>query len=348
MNATLRPAGAIGVAVVLAAAVFAVVTAAATNSARAAPGATDRAEAAPKVLIFGQGTWNGSGRRHETFTDGPYPLDVDTRISFTLKVAANGRASGSFRQEGTSTPNGNGWGGQMKHVITGTLAGDAGNVAIVGQISTAGTITYKGKGVPLASTKAYSARLGPTSAGCNVVNSKYWTARRVAGTGKTPAPATIKTSEKNALQALDAALDMRPYNPPLDTLRSVTGWLYTLNLQIEAARTCGVAPAGYKRGLPGRVDVVTVLRDLIKSLASQGKPYSAFGYQPNDVVNLVNSAVDAGLMGDPTVRQALESWLDQALTDRFGKAGAEGVVDDIERAARRAGMSSLADRAAKG
>jgi hypothetical protein len=62
----------------------------------------------------------------------------------------------------------------------------------------------------------------------------------------------------------------------------------------------------------------------------------------------VGSAVDAGLMPDAAVKQGLEAWLEQALTDRFGKADAEGVVDDIERAARRAGMTSVADRAAKG
>jgi hypothetical protein len=53
-------------------------------------------------------------------------------------------------------------------------------------------------------------------------------------------------------------------------------------------------------------------------------------------------------MGDPTVKQGLETWLDQALTDRFGKPGAEAEVDWIERVARRAGMTSVAERAAKG
>jgi hypothetical protein len=347
VNAT-RPTNLIRAAIILAAAAFAVVAATSSHAAEASPAAHATAGAAPKVLVFGQGSWTGSGRRRELFKDGPYPLEVDTRISFKLKVAADGAVSGTFRQQGTSTPKGNGWAGQMKHVVDAKLVGHAGSIAIVGRISTGGKLTYKGRGVPLSSTKPYRASLGPTSVGCNLVRSKYWTARRAAGTGKTPAPATIKKSEQHALQALDRVLDQRPNAPGSDDLRLVTGWLYQLNLQIEAARSCGAAPSGYARGLAGRADVVTLFRDLIKSLASQGRPYSASGYVPYDVMNLVNSAVDAGLIGDATVKQGLEAWLDQALTDRFGKAGAEGVVDDIERTARRAGMTAVADRAAKG
>jgi hypothetical protein len=332
----------------LAAAAFAV--AAATSSAAAVAPSTARAAtaAAPKAVLFGQGTWIGTGRRLERSTDGPYPLEIDTRISFTLKVSATGAVSGTFRQEGTSTPKGNGWAGQMKHVVDAKLIGRADGVGIVGTLSTGGMLTYKGKGIPLESTKPYRTSLGPTSAGCNIVRSKYWTAKHTAGTGKTPAPATVKKTEQNTLQALDRMLDQRPYAPARDDLRLVTGWLYQLKLQIEAARSCGVAPAGYAGGLAGRTDVVTLYRDLIKSLVSQGKPYSALGYEPYDVVNLVSSAVDTGITRDPTINQGLETWLDQALTDRFGKPGAEGVVDDIERVARRAGMTSVADRAAKG
>ena len=223
------------------------------------------------------------------------------------KVDASGVVSGTFRQVGTSTPKGNGWGGQMKHVIDAKLAGGAGNaISIVGKISTGGTITYKGNGIPLASTKPYRAWLGPTSASCNVVGSKYWTARRVAGTGKPPAAATIKQTEQNALLALDRA------QPVSRDLRSVTGWLYKLNFQIEAARRCGVAPVGYARGLAGRADIVRKLRDLLKSLVGQGAQYSGYGLEPYDVVDFVNSAVDTGAIGDTTVKQGLETWMDQA------------------------------------
>jgi hypothetical protein len=329
---------------------FVSVSAASATPAPASQAASARQAAAPKLTVFGQGTWIGTGRRYELSKDGPYPLEIDTRFSFTLKVNAAGAVSGTYRQQGTSTPKGNGWAGQIKHIVDAKLQGNASdNIAIVGELSTGGTLTYRGKGVPLASTKPFRSWLGATASGCNVVRSKYWTARRTAGTGKTPTAAMVATTEQNALRALERANAAWP-NKSVPLVQAAAQWLSHLNRQIEAARSCGVAPAGYARGLAGRADVATLLRDLIKRLVSPSPPDSEHGFVLGDVVRLVDAALSAGLLADPTVKQGLENWLNQGLGEFLGKPGVEnqGTVDWIERVARRAGMTSLAERAATG
>jgi hypothetical protein len=324
------------------------VVAAAAASAHPANGS-----AAAKPKVFAPGKWVGAGAYSAVDRSGPIDIAYSYKLAFTMTVSPGGAVAGHYRLVGVGRPVSGGFTGTLRTVIDAKPTGSAADVVLVGHMSTGGVLTRGKVSVPITSNRSYRARLAVTLTSCLVARGPKWVARRTARSGKPPAPAALRAAENNLLDDLEDALDRRPAKPSAYHLRLILKGIQDLHFKIAASRTCGVAPAGYANGVAGRAVVVELFAEVIKHMTSPGRPSVDPTYTATDIAGLVNAAVDAGLVGpgarnaDPAVRGGLETALNDALSTVHGRAGMEAVVADIRRAAERAGMPAIAERAAK-
>jgi hypothetical protein len=305
------------------------------------------ANAAPQM--FGVGKWTGSGYYSHSESS-PMTATFTSAMRFTIVVAQDGSVRGGYREAVTGSGHRGRFRARLKGSAAAQVGGGAAAPVVVGDLTLVGKFTLGKLSMTKRFVRDFQKVLRIREAGCNRVSGPNWHATRV-GTPPQPRSASwFEDEEASLISNMDVALGMTHASLAASQLRSILPKLQTFNAALNQARLCGRAPASYGRGLAGRREVVERLAALIKRITTEMSRIDSATYTASDVVDLVNLAVDAGLIGpgaanaDAGVRSGLEGFLNDALSTVLGRVGQEGVVQEIRAAAQRAGMSSVVSR----
>jgi hypothetical protein len=321
-------------------------TAASPASASAAPSVA-AANAAPQM--FGVGKWTGSGYYSHSESS-PMNATFTSSLRFTLVVGQDGSVRGSWREAVTGTGHRGRFSARLKGVAHAKIGGGAAAPVAVGELDLVGKFTLGRLSMTKRFVRDFQKVLRIREAGCNRVSGPNWHAARVGAPPQPRSAAWFEEREANLINHMDVALGMAHPSSVADQVLAMLPKLQEFNAALNQARLCGRAPAGYGRGLAGRREIVERLAALIKRMTTEMNDLYSATYTASDVVDLVNLAVDAGLVGpgaanaDAGVKSGLEGFLNDALSTVLGRVGQEDVVQEIRGAAQRAGMSSVVNR----
>ncbi len=321
---------------------------AASPAAASASRSVAAANAAPQM--FGVGKWTGSGSYSHSESS-PMSATFSSAMRFTIVVAEDGSVRGSYREAVT----GSGRRGRFRARLRGSAAAHVGGAAAapvaVGDLKLVGTFTLGRLSMTKRFVRDFQKVLRIRTAGCSQVTGPGWHATRVGAPPQPRSAAWFEEVEADLIRSMDTAIGIMSHpSSAADLLRSILPKLQKFNAALNQARLCGRAPAGYGRGLAGRREIVERLATLIKRITTGMYDSYSATYTASDVVDLVNIAVDAGLVGpgatnaDSGVKSGLEGFLNDALSTVLGRPGHEDVVQEIRAAAQRAGMSSVVSR----